>query len=420
MAGLFADEVDVATVADPPIMHAALERTDFAVLAGFVFVIVTARSLPTVAAGYRRGGRIVGKRVGLSVGTTGQFYLYAFLIENGIPADAVQVVDIATKALPAALAERRVDAIASWEPNLLHARRLLGDEAIVFSSAKTYRNTFNLVATKATIADRPEVLTRLLRALMKAEELIAREPAKARAMVARALGEAPANIDDVWDDYAFKVFIDQGLILTLEDEARWELDRRGQVERPVPNFRDISASATARADRRGGRDRAATRIKHRLASATGLVAIAAIVLTLLTLLVTRELAGVVEDHRLTWQAGQSVAHLQAAGYDYLIDGTARAMQQWQANHARLVPLLEQLQQSGSADSILAARAVAEAEQIGLIFNDFVSAADGMARLSRERADLVRLHFRHLQVELIALGDDLGKLDVQNSVNCPSR
>ena len=239
LAGLFADEVDVATVADPPIMHAALERTDFAVLAGFVSSHRHGKIVADRRAGIAEVGDLVGKRVGLSVGTTGQFYLYAFLIENGIPADAVQVVDIATKALPAALAERRVDAIASWEPNLLHARRLLGDEAIVFSSAKTYRNTFNLVATKATIADRPEVLTRLLRALMKAEELIAREPAKARAMVARALGEAPANIDDVWDDYAFKVFIDQGLILTLEDEARWELDRRGQVERPVPNFLDI-------------------------------------------------------------------------------------------------------------------------------------------------------------------------------------
>lgn len=239
LAGLLAGEVDVVTAADPPIMHAALERTDFAILAGFVYSHRHGKLVADRRAGIADVADLAGKRIGLSVGTTGQFYLYAFLIENGFAADAVEVVDIATKELPAALSERRVDAIASWEPNVLHARRLLGEHAIVFSSAKTYRNTFNVVAMKATIADRPEALTRLLRALARVEAFIAAEPAAARAMVARNLGEAPKDIADVWDDYVFRLFLDQGLILTLEDEARWELDRQGRLEQPVPNFLDI-------------------------------------------------------------------------------------------------------------------------------------------------------------------------------------
>ena len=152
------------------------------------------------------------------------------------------------------------------------------------------------------------------------------------------------------------------------------------------------------------------KIKSRFAFATGLIAAAAAVLILLTLLVTRDLSAVVDDHRMTWEAGQSVTRLQAVGYDYLISGDAQALQQWRARHAELLSLLALLWQAPAADSALVGRLLADAEHIGTRFNAFVSDSTDLAPLSRERADQVQRHFRDLQTALIQLGEHLGELD----------
>ncbi|MBK1619731.1 hypothetical protein CKO42_15030 [Lamprobacter modestohalophilus] len=156
------------------------------------------------------------------------------------------------------------------------------------------------------------------------------------------------------------------------------------------------------------------KIKSRLAFATGLVAAAAAVLIVLTLLVTQDLSVVVDDHRKIWEASQSVARLQAVGYDYLISGDEQALRQWRARQAELLSLLALLWQSAEADSALVERLLADAGEIEARLNAFVSDSSDLAPLSRERADRVQLHFRDLQTALAQLGRNLSELDQSNA------
>ena len=41
-----------------------------------------------------------------------------------------------------------------------------------------------------------------------------------------------------WPTYRFKMGLDQGLILALEDESRWAVDTSLVPARPMPNFLD--------------------------------------------------------------------------------------------------------------------------------------------------------------------------------------
>lgn len=156
------------------------------------------------------------------------------------------------------------------------------------------------------------------------------------------------------------------------------------------------------------------RIKSRLVLAAGLVAATAAALTLLTLSVTRNLAAAVDDHRLAWQAGQSVIHLQAIGYDYLISGEEETLRQWRSRHAELLSLLSRLWQSPSSDATLMQPLVAAAQQVGALFNALsVERAAGSEPMS-QHAGAARAQFLDLQQALTGLADALGQLDQGNA------
>ncbi|MEA3641422.1 MAG: ATP-binding protein [Lamprobacter sp.] len=156
------------------------------------------------------------------------------------------------------------------------------------------------------------------------------------------------------------------------------------------------------------------RIKSRLAIATGLVAVAAAVFIVMTLMVTHDLSAVVDDHRLTWEVDQSGSKLQTLGYDYLISGDEQVLQQWRARHAELQSLLALLWQARGVESALVEGLLSHAEEVVERFNALVLASDGLARYGPERAEQARQHFRPFQLALTRLDYDLRQLDQRHA------
>ncbi len=236
LADLLAGRIDVSTTADAPIMRAGMEDADLVVLATFIYSNAHGKILARRSRGIETVPDLSGKRMGRTAATTADFFQQVFLIQAGIDLDTVETVDIPTDRLLEALQAGQVDAIATWEPQVHRGASLLGEDAVVFSTTEGLRQTFNLVTRPALVEQRPEDLRRLLRAVADAVAYANRQPAQAQVLVAESLGLPLELVEDTWDDYVFKLFLDQGLLLTLEAEARWYLRDSGAPEQPLPDF----------------------------------------------------------------------------------------------------------------------------------------------------------------------------------------
>jgi len=237
LAMLSGDEgVDISTVAPTPIMFNSFNRQDFSILATFVYSYDDVKVIARKDAGIAMAADLRGKKIGTPSGTTGQYFLETFLTLNEISVSEVEVLDIDPSGLPGALESNRVDAIVIWEPHGYHAQNLLGDNAVRLPDSEIYKETFNFIVMNEYARDNPEVLVKFLRAVDEATSFIQDNEEESQEIVARRLQIELEVVNILWSEFEFEISLDQSLITTLEDEARWAI-RNGLTDmNEVPNY----------------------------------------------------------------------------------------------------------------------------------------------------------------------------------------
>ncbi len=236
--------LDMVTVAQTPVMFNSFTRSDFAIVSAMVSsyndVFVLARSDRGIA----KPGDLRGKKVGLTKGSTGQYFLGLFLSKNNIQPSEVEEVDIKAGQLAESITAGAVDAISVWQPHIYNAQKALGDKSITFPTRKIFREDFYFVPNKNFLQNHPEAITRFLQALKQAEDFIKNSEDEAVDIVSGRLGLDKAFVTSVWGNYQFGLFLDQTIIKTLEDEARWAIQNKLTDKTVVPNYFDyISVDA---------------------------------------------------------------------------------------------------------------------------------------------------------------------------------
>ena len=231
--------VDVCTVAQTPIMFNSFDRDDFVIIAAMVSSDKDVKVLVRQDKGIKAPSDLKGKKVGLTKGTTGQFFLDLFLTHKGIAPSEIESVDLGPSALPQALSDGRVDAICTWEPHIVNAKRLLGQKALVLPSEGIYREDFYFVASRKFAKNNPEALKRFLRAVEKGEEFIRGKREKAISIVSERLKSDRALTSSIWGQFTFQLVLDQSILTSLEDEARWAIKEKLTKEKEVPNYLNL-------------------------------------------------------------------------------------------------------------------------------------------------------------------------------------
>ena len=217
-------------------MFKSFDRDDFSIFATFAYSYSDVKVIARRDKGIQAAIDLKGKTIGTPAGTTGQFFTDAFLIYSGISSSDVAVIDVASKDLPEALSSNMVDAIVIWEPHAFRARQLLGRRAISLESTSVYKETFNFMVMNEYAESHPEALKRFLRAIERATEFIKSDPKEAQAIVVKRLDLEEATTAAIWDDFIFDVSLDQSLVMTLEDEARWAINSKLTNTKEVPNY----------------------------------------------------------------------------------------------------------------------------------------------------------------------------------------
>jgi NitT/TauT family transport system substrate-binding protein len=175
-----------------------------------------------------------GKRVGFSPNTTCDYFLDMFLLANTMSRSEVNAVSIPSASQVEAVVSGEVDAVSAFDVYAYEAEKRLGANAVSWA-AQNYLGYHWLLAVKESLTQSPEPIKRFLRALMKAENFLLAHEDEAKSIVTRNLGLDPEFMQQVWDKTTINVTLNQSLLTSLDNFARWKMNKEGKPGN-LPNY----------------------------------------------------------------------------------------------------------------------------------------------------------------------------------------
>lgn len=185
-----------------------------------------------------------GKRVGVLQKATSEFFLGRFLELHLMSSEEVEIVFLNPSDIVDALLSGRIDAGQTWDPNVYHLKRELGDNTVVLlgqedanlNAGINSEETFTLIARERWLNENREAAKRFLEGLLRAETYVARHPAETKEFMLQRFGLQEDYVDYVFPKIDFVVGLTQKLILTMEDETRWAIQTGVIGEINVPDY----------------------------------------------------------------------------------------------------------------------------------------------------------------------------------------
>jgi NitT/TauT family transport system substrate-binding protein len=176
------------------------------------------------------------KIIGVPLRTQGEFFLGRLLTFNHIALKEVTVVDVGPSQMAQALAAGKVDAVLWVPPFTQEIINQMGDDAIALK-AQGGQDYYVLLATREEyLKARPAAVAKLMRALEQAADFLKQRPGEASAIISKWAKVSVSNLDRYTVRY--EVFLDQSLLLAMEDEASWMIKNRLTDQTKIPNFMD--------------------------------------------------------------------------------------------------------------------------------------------------------------------------------------
>jgi NitT/TauT family transport system substrate-binding protein len=180
-----------------------------------------------------------GKRIGLSVGTVAEFYLGRFFDLYGGNIENVTLVNSpASQVTPQMLTNGTVDAVIAQDFQLDSFKEQLGDNMVTFQVQVGQPTFWGVNARNEWIANHPQTITKLLKALQEAEIYVVSNPNEAKGLLQTQINYTDAQLSTVWPDNYYSLSLNQALVIAMRDEAQWMINHNLTNQTQVPNFTD--------------------------------------------------------------------------------------------------------------------------------------------------------------------------------------
>lgn len=229
-------KADLAVAAEVPLVISVMNGEAL----GIAATMLRVSSVHAIIARRDRGigapRDLAGKRVGATFGTSGEYFLWAFLIRHKLAPDSVDLVDVPPGEIAQALAEGTIDAATTWYPHVRDAQDALGGNALSFTADNAYTQSVVLIGRSEFLTRRADAVEKLLRAMLSAERFMRSNPEETLNLAAAWLKIDVNALRRTWKQFDFRVDMPQSQLITLEDEARWAMARGYAANGPVPNF----------------------------------------------------------------------------------------------------------------------------------------------------------------------------------------
>lgn len=231
-------KANLSTSAETPIMFAGLRAEKIYLIATIHHADKNTALVARKDKGISRPIDLKGKKIGVTLGTNGEFFMDTFMLVHGIlrSKKEVEVVNLKPEEMFEALVKGEVDAVSTWNPHVIRLQKELGAKGITFYGEGIYTETFNISAARDFVHKNPEAVEKVLRSLVRAVDFIRENPDKARRVISNYIRMDEAMIGELWGIYHFGVTLDQSLLITLEDQARWAIKNKLTDKTEVPNY----------------------------------------------------------------------------------------------------------------------------------------------------------------------------------------
>ena len=239
-------EADLSTTSESAFVSHSLKHPDLRVLA-VLSTVQTSRLLARGDRGIGQAKDLAGKRIGVTLGSTGEFFLGRYLTINGLSLNSVETVDLKPADIAASLVSGEIDAGLTWEPFVHRAQSALGDNVLELPDQEGLFYYFMLVSSADWIHDNLDRAKAIMRALVRAEQLVIEQDSHVKKLIRDRFGFDEAYVDHLWPLHNLRVSLPQDLLFLMEEQAEWRI-RSGLTDREsVPNYLDLIDGGPIRA-----------------------------------------------------------------------------------------------------------------------------------------------------------------------------
>ena len=241
---------DLATSYETPVVLQSLKGEKLSIVSSLHFSNKKNSMLAHKSSGIEKPSDLVGKTIAVPKNTNAEFFVNMFLASEGIELSEVKVIDVRPEDMVETFKQKRADAIAVWNPHLYRAKILFDENLVTRFYSTAYTEFSVLVGSKAVVNEKAEAINRLIKALVKAENYLAKNPQQSQDLIiSRLTQHSSESIKGTWNDYQLKIKLNNVLLTILEQEATW-LNK--DLEAELPDFRASIDERFVRAAKENG------------------------------------------------------------------------------------------------------------------------------------------------------------------------
>jgi NitT/TauT family transport system substrate-binding protein len=223
---------DVATNAETQLLRQSVDDPNLRVI--FTVAESFYRIVARKSAGISKVSDLKGKRITTPRNTSADYYLARMLATANLTEADVTIVPITpVTEMSVALKDRRVDAIAMWEPESERAIAALGNDVIVLQDRSVYRELFNLNTSTKVLADpaKRRAVVEFVRALITSSERLRARPQEFWPTIAMKLNYPQELVSKSWPELRFAGGMVSDLLDVMEREEVWVARERNRSPR---------------------------------------------------------------------------------------------------------------------------------------------------------------------------------------------
>ncbi len=232
---LLAGEADIATSADFVFVSNSFEHTDLRIF-GTVATTEVKELVARKDKGITTTDDLMGKKIGVTKKSGGEFALGTFLIFNGLSYQDVELIDLKPSEIVESVLNGDIDAGFTWDPNVYDMKEELGDNAISWPGGQDFY--FVLITKKDWLENNPASAERFMKSLLAAEDYIRDNSEESKEFIKNRFDYESDYIDYSWPKQEFAIILEQAMLITLEAEARWAIENKLTDATEVPNYLD--------------------------------------------------------------------------------------------------------------------------------------------------------------------------------------
>lgn len=238
---------DFATTSDSVLVFQGFRRRDFVNVGTFVQSDNDVKIIARRDTGIGSAADLSGRRVAMIRGSASEYFLSTYLALGRVEPGQVELVSAQPEDMPGLLSSAAVDAVSVWEPYSYQAVQSLREQAQLLETRNLYTLTFNLVSRSEYVDSQGDAVQRVLRAISRAIEFSAEQPALVRQIIRRRLALDEGFIDWILRDYLFKLSLNRSLMLTMDNQARWAMNSGLVDASALPDFYTLVDAGPLRA-----------------------------------------------------------------------------------------------------------------------------------------------------------------------------